>query len=219
MPNQRIRIFKVKKKITSHFEFRLKCCCVVCATTKHSHNLVRTVGKCVCLFYIWLFMFINEYQSSGSHTKQKATNTRATKQNTKSTFLILKRISVFFFSYCVTKNCAIVAGALAIATMTHFRMVLLILQHIRVFRATCKIKKTYTTTMNRNVINTFLFMFCMQKKLFSVYSQWCPPLFVELFAFSFFVINWLSSFSLICSRSRTISLSTLQINLKTKFSL
>lgn len=104
-------------------------------------------------------------------------------------------------SYRMTKNGAIVAGALTVTTMTHFRMILLTFQHIWVFRATCKKKCINLKSMWRVKVIDFSHL------------QWCPPLF-GVFPFSFFVINWVSSFSLICSRSRTISLSTLQMNLK-----
>lgn len=102
----------------------------------HLENILDSVMKCVfehkCVFILSRIVYVLT-----THTNR---TTRTQNRNQTTTVLHIEWCTFSFNKYAipyrVTKYRAIVASALAVSTMTHFWMVLLIFQHVRVFRAT-----------------------------------------------------------------------------------
>lgn len=91
--------------------------------------------------------------------------------------------------------------------MTYFRVICMIFHHIGMIWTACKWRENHKNYINGNR-NTSM----------TEHLQCCPLALALALAWvehlSFFATNWLSPFSLICSKSRTISLSTLLNNTK-----
>lgn len=86
---------------------------------------------CACVFILSRIVYVQTTNTNRT-TRTQNNETKYCNYNTNgSTFFVQQNAG----PYRVTKYCAIVAGALAVTAMTHFRMVLLIFQHVRVLRA------------------------------------------------------------------------------------